>query len=43
MLTTEAASNHNNLDKMDVLEILTSINQEDQTVAFAVQKIYSSD
>lgn len=36
--TTEQDSNYNHLDKMTVLELLTNINKEDQTVAFAVEK-----
>lgn len=35
---TEQDSNYNHLEKMSVTELLTSINKEDQTVAFAVQK-----
>jgi N-acetylmuramic acid 6-phosphate etherase len=38
MLTTESSSNYHDLEKMSVSEILTSINAEDQTVPFAVQK-----
>jgi N-acetylmuramic acid 6-phosphate etherase len=34
--TTEKDSNYSNLDKMSVMEILQSINKEDQTVPFAV-------
>lgn len=37
-LTTETASKYTNLDKMSVAEVLTSINNEDQTVALSVQK-----
>ena len=36
--TTEQASNHNHLEKMSVNELLTNINNEDKTVAFAVEK-----
>lgn len=36
--TTEQDSNYNHLEKMTVLELLTNINKEDQTVAFAVEK-----
>ncbi len=36
---TEKESNHQNLDKMSTLELLTSINQEDQTVPKAVEKV----
>lgn len=35
---TEQSSNHNNLEHMSATEILTAINQEDQTVALAVEK-----
>ncbi|REA60417.1 N-acetylmuramic acid 6-phosphate etherase [Dyadobacter luteus] len=38
MLTTESSSSYNNLEQMSVQEILSSINQEDQTVPSAVQK-----
>lgn len=38
MMTTESSSNYNDLEKMSVREILTSINREDQTVPHAVQK-----
>ena len=38
MLTTESSSLYNNLDQMTIQQILNSINQEDQTVPFAVQK-----
>lgn len=37
--TTEKASNHENLDQMSTLEILTGINQEDQTVPLAIAKV----
>ncbi|OCB75477.1 N-acetylmuramic acid 6-phosphate etherase [Flavobacterium crassostreae] len=36
--TTEQASKYDNLDQMSVSEILTNINQEDQTVPHAVAK-----
>ncbi len=36
---TESSSNHNNLDLMSTRELLTGINQEDQTVAIAVERI----
>ncbi|MCW3117002.1 MAG: murQ [Chitinophagaceae bacterium] len=36
--TTELESNYHHLDKMSVLEILQSINKEDQTVPGAVEK-----
>ncbi|OEK05959.1 N-acetylmuramic acid 6-phosphate etherase [Roseivirga misakiensis] len=39
MNITESESNHQDLDKMSVKELLTNINQEDQTVALAVQKV----
>lgn len=39
MNITESESNHQDLDKMSVKELLSNINQEDQTVALAVQKI----
>lgn len=38
MMTTESSSNYNDLEKMSVHEILTSINREDQTVPQAVAK-----
>ncbi|KAA0990326.1 N-acetylmuramic acid 6-phosphate etherase [Dyadobacter aurulentus] len=38
MLTTESSSYYNDLEKMSVNELLTSINAEDQTVPLAVQK-----
>ncbi|ODS84477.1 MAG: N-acetylmuramic acid 6-phosphate etherase [Cytophagaceae bacterium SCN 52-12] len=37
-LTTEAASNYHDLDRMGVEELLTNINREDKTVPFAVEK-----
>lgn len=39
MNVTESESNHNGLDQMSVKELLTSINQEDQSVAEAVNKV----
>lgn len=36
--TTEQPSNHRHLEKMSVDNVLTNINQEDKTVAFAVEK-----
>ncbi|MFC7358599.1 N-acetylmuramic acid 6-phosphate etherase [Jejudonia soesokkakensis] len=36
--TTEADSNHDHLEKMTVKELVTAINSEDKTVAFAVEK-----
>jgi N-acetylmuramic acid 6-phosphate etherase len=38
MLTTESSSHYNDLEKMSVADILTSINQEDRTVPIAVAK-----
>src|SRR6185436_3466273 len=38
---TESESNYNHLEKMDVHELLTSINKEDKTVALAVEKCIS--
>lgn len=35
---TEQDSNYNHLEKMSVTELLTNINNEDKTVAFAVEK-----
>jgi N-acetylmuramic acid 6-phosphate etherase len=37
-LITEATSNHENLEKKTVLEILYGINQEDKSVPFAIEK-----
>lgn len=37
-LTTEQASNYNNLEKMDTFELLANMNAEDKTVPFAVEK-----
>lgn len=36
--STESSSNYRDLDKMSTLEILTNMNKEDQTVAFAVEQ-----
>jgi len=36
--TTESSSNYNDLEKMSVLDLLTNINQEDNTVPTAVNK-----
>lgn len=36
--TTEQSSNHTNLEQMSVIDLLTNINLEDQSVAYAVQK-----
>lgn len=38
MMTTESSSRYDDLEKMSVSDILTSINREDQTVPNAVQK-----
>ncbi|WOK06695.1 N-acetylmuramic acid 6-phosphate etherase [Imperialibacter roseus] len=38
MSTTESSSYYNHLEQMSVLELLTNINKEDQTVPLAVQK-----
>ena len=35
---TESDSRYDHLEKMDVKKLLVSINKEDKTVAFAVQK-----
>ncbi len=35
---TESESNYNHLEKMSVAELLTGINNEDKTVAFAIEK-----
>ena len=39
MTTTESASHYDHLEKMPVSELLTAINQEDQTVPQAVAKV----
>ena len=39
MNITESESNHHDLDKMSVKELLTNINKEDQSVSLAVQKV----
>lgn len=36
--TTEQDSNYNHLEKMSITEVLTNINNEDKTVAFAIEK-----
>jgi N-acetylmuramic acid 6-phosphate etherase len=36
--TTEQSSKYEHLEKMSVQELLTNINQEDQTVPLAVEK-----
>jgi N-acetylmuramic acid 6-phosphate etherase len=38
-LSTEASSNHHNLEKKTVLEILKGINDEDKTVPYAIEKV----
>jgi N-acetylmuramic acid 6-phosphate etherase len=38
--TTEKESNYNNLDQMSIAELLTAINNEDQTVAVSVSKAF---
>ncbi len=40
--TTEADSNYDGLDKMSTLELLKNINNEDKTVAFAIEKELSA-
>lgn len=37
-MTTESPSNHNNLESKSVIQLLEGINNEDKTVAFAVEK-----
>ena len=37
--TTEQDSNYNHLEKMSITEVLTNINNEDKTVAFAIEKV----
>ena len=39
MSTTESSSNYDNLEQMSVRELLTGINQEDQTVPHAVAQV----
>ncbi len=41
-LTTESPSNHQDLDKKTVKEILEGINREDQSVAYSVEKVIPS-
>ena len=36
---TEAPSNYNHLESMDVLDILQNINKEDKTVAQSIEKV----
>ena len=38
MLTTETSSNYDDLDRMTVKQLLEGINNEDKTVAYAVEK-----
>src|ERR1700709_2420098 len=38
MLITEQPSHYRHLEKMSVKEVITHINEEDKTVAFAVEK-----
>jgi N-acetylmuramic acid 6-phosphate etherase len=37
-LSTEATSNHDNLEQKSVLELIQGMNEEDKTVPFAVEK-----
>lgn len=37
--TTESDSNYNNLESMEILDVLTSINAEDKTVPLAIEKV----
>ena len=37
--TTEQDSRYNHLEKMTVNELLTSMNKEDKTVPYAVEKV----
>lgn len=39
MSTTESASNYNHLEEMSVLDLLTNINREDQTVPLAIARV----
>lgn len=39
LLATESSSNYENLEQQSVIELLTNINQEDKTVAYAVEKV----
>ena len=39
MNVTESSSNHDHLEQMSISELLTNINQEDQTVPKAVEKV----
>lgn len=38
-LTTEASSNHSDLEKKSVMELLVGINNEDKTVPLAIEKV----
>jgi len=40
--TTESDSKYNHLEKMEIAELLTSINQEDKTVPGAIEKVIPS-
>ena len=40
--TTEQESNHSDIDKMSVSKVLSSINEEDQSVPLAINKIISN-
>lgn len=40
--TTEAESNHQNLENKSIVELLTGINNEDKTVPFAIEKAIPS-
>lgn len=40
--TTEQASKYNHLEKMNVKEVLVSINNEDKTVPYAIEKVIPS-
>ena len=42
MNITESSSNHNDLELMSTTELLNTINSEDITVAYNVQKIIPS-
>lgn len=40
--TTESDSNYNHLEKMEILELLININNEDKTVPYAIEKVIPS-
>lgn len=40
--TTESPSNYDNLEEMSIMELLTNINKEDQTVPMAIAKVLQS-